>query len=72
VYGPGQSTKGEAGVVAIFLEKMLAGETPVINGDGTQTRDFVFVEDVVDANIKAACSDAVVCLTLVLAGKAVC
>lgn len=59
VYGPGQSTKGEAGVVAIFLEKMLAGETPVINGDGTQTRDFVFVEDVVDANIKAACSDAV-------------
>jgi len=55
VYGPGQSTKGEAGVVAIFLEKMLAGETPVINGDGTQTRDFVFVEDVVDAN----CSDAV-------------
>jgi UDP-glucose 4-epimerase len=57
VYGPGQSTKGEAGVVAIFLEKMLAGETPVINGDGKQTRDFVFVDDVVEANIRAALSD---------------
>jgi len=59
VYGPGQSTKGEAGVVAIFLEKMLSGETPIINGDGTQTRDFVFVEDVVEANIKAAYANAV-------------
>lgn len=57
VYGPGQSTKGEAGVVAIFLEKMLSGETPVINGDGMQTRDFVFVEDVVDANVRAAQND---------------
>jgi UDP-glucose 4-epimerase len=57
VYGTGQSTKGEAGVVAIFLEKMLSGETPVINGDGMQTRDFVFVEDVVDANVRAAQND---------------
>ncbi|NPV87985.1 NAD-dependent epimerase/dehydratase family protein [Coprothermobacteraceae bacterium] len=58
VYGPRQSTKGEAGVVAIFIEKMLAGETPIINGDGTQTRDFVYVQDVVEANLKAAFSHA--------------
>ena len=53
VYGPRQDPKGEAGVVAIFLEKMLAGEQPVINGDGQQTRDYVYVSDVVNANIKA-------------------
>ncbi|MEW6553671.1 MAG: NAD-dependent epimerase/dehydratase family protein [Actinomycetota bacterium] len=49
VYGPRQNAFGEAGVVAIFIGKMLAGEDCTIFGDGEQTRDFVFVEDVVDA-----------------------
>jgi UDP-glucose 4-epimerase len=53
VYGPRQDPFGEAGVVAIFVQKMLKGEQPTINGDGKQTRDFVYVEDVVDANILA-------------------
>lgn len=53
VYGPRQNPHGEAGVVAIFIEKMLQNEQPIINGDGTQTRDFVFVEDVVRANLLA-------------------
>lgn len=53
VYGPRQNAHGEAGVVAIFCEKMLRGETPRINGDGTQTRDFVFVQDVARANLLA-------------------
>ncbi|CAI4033432.1 putative UDP-glucose 4-epimerase [Nitrospira tepida] len=51
VYGPRQDPEGEAGVVAIFIQKMLTGEQPVINGNGRQTRDFVFVEDVVEANL---------------------
>lgn len=53
VYGPRQSPHGEAGVVAIFTSKMFKGEQPVINGDGTQTRDYVFVGDVVKANLLA-------------------
>lgn len=53
VYGPRQNHKGEAGVVAIFINKMLAGEQPIINGDGKQTRDYVFVDDVVRANVLA-------------------
>ena len=53
VYGPRQNGLGEAGVVAIFIEKFLAGEQPVINGDGLQTRDFVYVGDVVAANLLA-------------------
>ncbi len=53
VYGPRQDSKGEAGVIGIFVKKMLAGETPVLYGDGKTTRDFVFVEDVVEANIRA-------------------
>lgn len=53
VYGPRQNPKGEAGVIAIFVSKMLAGEQPVINGDGKQTRDYVYVGDVVEANILA-------------------
>jgi UDP-glucose 4-epimerase len=53
VYGPRQSTKGEAGVVAIFISLLLAGEAPVINGDGLQTRDYVYVGDVVAANLAA-------------------
>ena len=57
VYGPRQSTQGEAGVVAIFISQLLAGKNPVINGDGKQTRDYVFVGDVVRANIAALDSD---------------
>ena len=53
VYGPRQNGQGEAGVVAIFIEKFLADQQPVINGDGLQTRDFVYVGDVVAANLKA-------------------
>lgn len=53
VYGPRQNPYGEAGVVAIFLNKMLKNEQPVINGDGEQTRDYVYVEDVVAANLLA-------------------
>ena len=53
VYGPRQSTKGEAGVVAIFLSLLLQGKAPVINGDGRQTRDYVYVGDVVAANVAA-------------------
>jgi UDP-glucose 4-epimerase len=47
VYGPRQDPEGEAGVVAIFIQKMLNNEQAVINGNGRQTRDFVFVDDVV-------------------------
>jgi UDP-glucose 4-epimerase len=53
VYGPRQSSKGEAGVVAIFCEQMLQGITPTIYGDGTKTRDYVEVSDVVRANVYA-------------------
>lgn len=57
VYGPRQNPHGEAGVVAIFIEKMLRGEQPVINGEGLQTRDYVFVGDIVRANVAAVASD---------------
>jgi len=50
VYGPRQNPHGEAGVVAIFGKQMLAGQQPTIFGDGTDTRDYVFVGDVVEAN----------------------
>ncbi len=53
VYGPRQNPEGEAGVVAIFVNKLLRGEEPVINGDGKQTRDYVYVGDVVRANVLA-------------------
>jgi len=53
VYGPRQNPKGEAGVIAIFTSKLLTGEQPIINGDGAQTRDYVYVGDVVAANLKA-------------------
>lgn len=53
VYGPRQNPFGEAGVVAIFIGKLLEGETPVIYGTGEQTRDFVYVDDVVDAYLAA-------------------
>jgi UDP-glucose 4-epimerase len=53
VYGPRQNAHGEAGVVAIFTERMLRGQPCFINGDGLQTRDYVHVADVVQANLKA-------------------
>ncbi|MCS7207322.1 MAG: NAD-dependent epimerase/dehydratase family protein [Dehalococcoidia bacterium] len=53
VYGPRQDPYGEAGVVAIFSRRMLDGQEVVIYGDGTQERDFVYVEDVVESNILA-------------------
>jgi len=56
VFGPRQDPHGEAGVVAIFTERLLAGQTPTINGDGKQTRDYVFVGDVVRANVAALAS----------------
>ena len=54
VYGPRQDPHGEAGVVAIFAGRLLAGEPCLIYGDGKQTRDFVYVDDVVDAFSRAA------------------
>ncbi len=53
VYGPRQNPHGEAGVVAIFADKLLDRERPMIFGDGSQTRDFVYVDDVVDAFVRA-------------------
>ncbi|HEV3234702.1 MAG TPA: NAD-dependent epimerase/dehydratase family protein [Candidatus Dormibacteraeota bacterium] len=57
VYGPRQDPHGEAGVVAIFSRALLSGKTPTINGDGTQTRDYVYVGDVVEAFVAALGSD---------------
>lgn len=59
VYGPRQDPHGEAGVVAIFAVKLLSGERPTINGDGKQTRDYVFVGDLVRANVALAQHDYV-------------
>ncbi len=53
VYGIRQDPKGEGGVVSIFVDKLLKGEKPVIYGDGEQTRDFIYVEDVAAANVAA-------------------
>lgn len=53
VYGPRQSTKGEGGVISIFAQKVLQGISPFIYGDGEQTRDFVFVKDVAEANVRS-------------------
>ena len=58
VYGPRQDPLGEAGVIAIFCGKLLEGGTATIFGDGKQTRDYVYVDDVVDANLRAAEADA--------------
>jgi UDP-glucose 4-epimerase len=54
VYGPRQDPHGEAGVVAIFAQALLAGRSTKIFGDGTDTRDYVFVDDVVDAFVRAS------------------
>lgn len=53
VYGPGQSSSSEGGVVAIFIDKLLKNQKPIIYGNGKQIRDFIFVEDIVDALILA-------------------
>lgn len=53
IYGPRQDPHGEAGVVAIFVLRLLSGDQPLINGDGKQTRDYVFVKDVARANLAA-------------------
>jgi UDP-glucose 4-epimerase len=53
VYGPRQDPLGEAGVIAIFCGRLLAGERPTVFGDGTQTRDYLHVDDVVAANLAA-------------------
>ena len=56
VFGPRQRNSPYSGVIAIFLAKIMDGESPVIFGDGTQTRDFTYVKDVIQANILAATS----------------
>lgn len=58
VYGPRQNAHGESGVIAIFSELIAAGKQPKINGDGTHTRDYVFVDDVARANELALETDA--------------
>ena len=57
VYGPRQDPHGEAGVVAIFFGKLTSGATPLVFGDGRQTRDYVYVGDVVAANLRALAYD---------------
>jgi UDP-glucose 4-epimerase len=59
VYGPRQDPLGEAGVIAIFCGCLETGKQPTIYGDGTQTRDYVYVGDVVEANLAAASSDVI-------------
>lgn len=58
VYGPRQDPSGDAGVIALFCGRALAGQRPVVFGDGRQTRDYVFVEDIVTANVAAATAGA--------------
>lgn len=59
VYGPRQNPHGEAGVVSIFYQRILSGKEFIINGEGNQTRDFVFVKDVARANLMATQQDIV-------------
>ncbi|MBD3244586.1 MAG: NAD-dependent epimerase/dehydratase family protein [Candidatus Moranbacteria bacterium] len=53
VFGPRQNPQSEAGVISIFLEKMLKNQQPTIYGDGTQTRDYIYIEDIISANLLA-------------------
>jgi UDP-glucose 4-epimerase len=53
IYGPRQDPYGEAGVIAIFSKKILESKNPTINGDGLQTRDYVYISDAVDINVRA-------------------
>jgi UDP-glucose 4-epimerase len=57
VYGPRQSPHGEAGVVAIFAERLLRGESALIHGSGEQTRDYIYIDDIVAANLAATGGD---------------
>jgi UDP-glucose 4-epimerase len=57
VYGPRQDPLGEAGVIAIFCGKLESGERPTVYGDGRQTRDYIYVGDVVEAALAAAASE---------------
>jgi UDP-glucose 4-epimerase len=59
VYGPRQDPHGEAGVVAIFAQALLSGKATKVFGDGSNTRDYVFVDDVVDASSKPPATPAV-------------
>ena len=54
VFGPRQDPKSEAGVVSIFVSRLLAGQPLTVFGDGRQTRDYVFVKDVARANVLAS------------------
>lgn len=58
VYGPRQDPTGDAGVIGIFCHRVLTGQRPVVFGDGRQTRDYVFVGDIVAANLAAAAAPA--------------
>lgn len=58
VYGPGQNPHGEAGIVSIFLDRLERGMPLTIYGDGEQLRDYVFIDDVVDMNLRALSADA--------------
>ncbi|MEK9135098.1 MAG: NAD-dependent epimerase/dehydratase family protein [Patescibacteria group bacterium] len=53
IYGPRQNPNGEAGVMAIFISKMLKKEQPLIHGDGKQTKDYIFIEDAINASFSA-------------------
>lgn len=53
VFGPRQTSKGEGGVVAIFMDKLKQGDSLLVHGDGQQTRDFIYVQDVVQALLRA-------------------
>ncbi len=64
VYGPRQDPHGEAGVVAIFIGKLLRGECLPVNGDGNQTRDFIYVDDIVRANLAILTSPKMECYNL--------
>lgn len=64
VYGPRQNPHGESGVIAIFSEMIAEGKSPVINGEGTHTRDYVYVTDVVKANMLALENDFVGALNI--------
>lgn len=59
VYGPGQIAGNYSGVISIFIDQALSGEDITVHGEGDQTRDFVFIDDIVHANLKAATTDEV-------------
>ena len=61
IYGPGQDAGGESGVVAIFAMRMLAGREATIFGDGSQQRDYVYIDDIVDATLRAADGEPATC-----------